>query len=243
MARIETTRIEAISNRALERLYPEAFADPNSSWQQRKSAQTRIALLEATLECFQRLGYARTTTQAIADITKISRGTMIYHFPTKLDLISAAIDYAFYKRMEHYLQEIRQLPPERREDIDLATEIFGKSINNSEFGALLELMMAARTDSELRSLLAPKAKRFEQLWTEEMAGVFVKFKGDRKLIEMVTDFANAINEGLLISSWLWNISEKRQAEIRTLAAKVIRLMRDGRLDQLENIEPKVRKKK
>jgi len=38
-----------------------------SGWQARKSAATRLQIVEATLRCFSKLGYFHTTTPAIAD--------------------------------------------------------------------------------------------------------------------------------------------------------------------------------
>ena len=50
-------------------------------WQAEKSAMTRSAILEATIQCLLELGYANTTTALIANYAGVSRGAMMHHFP------------------------------------------------------------------------------------------------------------------------------------------------------------------
>ena len=66
--------------RALAELEPEGLAADGNGWQQRKSAQTRVAILEAAIDCLAKHGYARTTTQLIAQVAEISRGAMLEDF-------------------------------------------------------------------------------------------------------------------------------------------------------------------
>lgn len=47
------------------------------NWQARKSASTRLQIVEATLRCFVKLGYFHTTTPAIAEEASLSRGAPI----------------------------------------------------------------------------------------------------------------------------------------------------------------------
>jgi AcrR family transcriptional regulator len=45
-----------------------------------KSAQTRARLIEATIRCIVKLGYAGTTTPQVAAEAGLSRGAMLHHF-------------------------------------------------------------------------------------------------------------------------------------------------------------------
>jgi len=78
------TEAEAVSGMAtgLAVLEPEGLDSHGQGWQQRKSIQTRIAILEAAIDCLERQGYARTTTQMIAQTARISRGAMLHHYAT-----------------------------------------------------------------------------------------------------------------------------------------------------------------
>src|SRR2546422_625418 len=98
----------------LSELEPEGLDPGGQGWQQRKRIQTRIAILEAAIDCLERHGYARTTTQMIAQTADISRGAMLHHYSTKQELIAAVIDYTFYKRMEQFIARISDLSEEAR---------------------------------------------------------------------------------------------------------------------------------
>src|SRR5262245_34796413 len=90
----------------LEDLAPEGLTPDGPGWQQQKSAQARVAILDAAIDCLEKYGYAQTTTQLIAKSASISRGAMLHHYATKQDLIAAVIDYAVYKRAERFLAAI-----------------------------------------------------------------------------------------------------------------------------------------
>ncbi|MGI9162357.1 MAG: TetR/AcrR family transcriptional regulator [Mycobacterium sp.] len=57
--------------------------------QQRES--TRRAIVAATLTSLARRGYAGTTIASIAGDIGLSRGAMLHHFPTKVELVTGAI--------------------------------------------------------------------------------------------------------------------------------------------------------
>lgn len=80
--------------RFLAHFEPEGVAPEGPGWQQRKSAQTRVGILEAAIDRLAKHGYARTTTQMIAETAGVSRGAMLHHYPTKSELIKSIIRLA-----------------------------------------------------------------------------------------------------------------------------------------------------
>jgi len=60
---------------------------PNTNSSSKKKARQRI--LEAAAESFQTLGYARTTTQGIADKAEVAEVTLFRHFGDKQKLFQA----------------------------------------------------------------------------------------------------------------------------------------------------------
>src|SRR5579859_4164701 len=144
-----TSAMDDISLRVLAQLEPEGLDAEGQSWQQRKSVQTRVTILEAAIDCLQKHGYARTTTQLIAEMAGISRGAMLHHYATKQDLIASVIDYTFYKRMESFIERIKALSEPQRVQEQAGIELYWQSVLTREFAAYLELMVAARTDPEL----------------------------------------------------------------------------------------------
>mgnify|MGYP001813421858 CR=1 FL=1 len=75
------------------------------TWQQTKSENTRSAVLEAAVDCFYDLGYANTTTEKISRRAGVSRGAMLHHFPTRFDLIKAAVEHLNELRLATFADE------------------------------------------------------------------------------------------------------------------------------------------
>ena len=60
--------------------------------QAERSDAMRRRVLDATLECLQKDGYARTTVGRIIEVAGVSRGAPLHHFPSKSALIAAAAE-------------------------------------------------------------------------------------------------------------------------------------------------------
>ncbi len=212
----------------LAELEPEGLATAGQGWQQRKSIQTRIAILEAAIDCLEKHGYARTTTQMIAQTAEISRGAMLHHYATKQDLIAAVIDYTFYKRMEQFAGRINELTEEARVQEHAGIELYWQSVVSREFTAYLELSVASRTDDELREIFLPKAKQFVRIERLKVLQVFPEWNDKLELFELCMDFCIAGMEGLLLNREVWE-GEERLALLRSLISQTILGLRDGRL--------------
>src|SRR5689334_24666698 len=68
--------------------------------QQERSAAMRKRLLDATIDCLVRYGYAGTTTTRVTELAGVTRGAQVHHFPTRTDLITAAVRHLAAKRAE-----------------------------------------------------------------------------------------------------------------------------------------------
>lgn len=122
--------------------------------QAERTAATRARLLDATIECLEDVGYARTTTTLIAERAGVSRGAQLHHFPSKAALVAEAVDHLARRRIDEARREAAKLPASGdrvRTTLDLIWE--GQA--GGLFNATLELWVAARTDIELREKLAP----------------------------------------------------------------------------------------
>src|SRR5204862_5492808 len=59
--------------------------------QAERSAATQALLLDATIDSLVEVGYANTTTTGIAERAGVSRGAQMHHFPSKGELVAAAV--------------------------------------------------------------------------------------------------------------------------------------------------------
>ena len=58
----------------------------------------RARLLEATVELLVERGFAGTSTTLVSDRAGVSRGAQLHHFPTKNDLVVAAVEHLTERR-------------------------------------------------------------------------------------------------------------------------------------------------
>ncbi len=215
-------------NDALLTLEPDGLAAAGQGWQQRKSIQTRIAILEAAIDCLETHGYARTTTQMIAARARISRGAMLHHYATKQELVEAVIDYTFFKRMEQFVAGIGDLSEQARVREQAGIELYWQSVCTREFAACLELAVAARTDAELRDIYLPKARRFSQVERETVLKAFPEWQDKLPVYELAMDFCIASMEGLLLNREVWNAPGRKRL-LRRFISQAILALRDGDL--------------
>jgi AcrR family transcriptional regulator len=211
------------SLRVLAQLEPDGLDAEGQSWQQRKSVQTRITILEAAIDCLQQHGYGRTTTQLIAEVAGISRGAMLHHYATKQDLIASVIDYTVYKRMALFLEGIHALKDAARIDEMEGIEISWRSMMGREFAAYLELAIAARTDAELAAIFLPKARRYDQTELAEIIRAFPEWADDPEGYALAMDYVNAALEGLVINRDIWG--EANQQAVCRFVGRTVAMLR------------------
>lgn len=215
--------------RLLATFEPEGLGPEGPGWQQRKSAQTRVGILEAAIDCLASHGYARTTTQLIAETAKISRGAMLHHYPTKGALIEAIIAYCFYKRMQMLGDGVKNISEMQRIQEFAGLEILWRSFFTREHRAYLELNIASRTDAEVREFFVPQARRFMRVWREQGVKTFPEWAGDPVRLARAGDLVEAVLEGLALNRETWD-SPERIARVRAFLRQMIELIYVGKLN-------------
>ena len=144
--------------------------------QAERTATTRGALLDATVECLVERGYRRVTTTEVAHRAGVSPGALLHHFPTKADLLCAAVGHLFDQRNEEFRKTMADLEP-GADRADAAIDLLWSSFSGPTFVAWLELWVGARTDPEIaaavvrldREFVASSEAIFRELFAEETA--------------------------------------------------------------------------
>ena len=130
--------------------------------QEERSATTRGALLDATIDCLVEYGYANLTTTRVVERAGVSRGAQVHHFPTKAELVAEAVRHLATRRMEEFLQMMPRLPRSEERRVAVILDSLWEVHTSPLFVAALELWVAARTDPELRASLASVEAEVEQ---------------------------------------------------------------------------------
>lgn len=74
--------------------------------QEERRAATQSVLLDATIHCLGRDGYAATSISAITKQAGVSRGALLHHYPTKNELIAHAILHFYRQRLSRFKTQL-----------------------------------------------------------------------------------------------------------------------------------------
>jgi AcrR family transcriptional regulator len=126
---------------------------PGPRTQTERRAATRAALLDASIECLVEDGYANTTTRRIAERAGVTPGALQHHFATKAELLGQAIRHA---RQGFGTEMLAHGPPDApsiQARCELTLDRMWEVHRGPFFQASTELLVAARTDADLRATL------------------------------------------------------------------------------------------
>ncbi|RVW01506.1 TetR/AcrR family transcriptional regulator [Rhodococcus spongiicola] len=186
--------------------------------QQDRSRVTRQRLLEATVDSLVEFGWSATTVAVVAQRAGVSRGAAQHHFPTREDLITAALEFMFDSRMEQARREVTELP----EGNGRTEAVIGRLVDyytGTLFKAALQVWTAAAADPELRARILPLEERFGRVAHRtaiESLGVDDSDPTVRRLVQATLDLAR----GLGLADILTDDSRRRTEIVRCWSAQL-----------------------
>ena len=125
-------------------------AKPVRRTQAERSNTTRTALLDAAIGCLNELGYGATSTVVVAARAGVSRGAMLHHFPSKADLMLAALEHVLDLNHAYFSQALADIedPWERYAALpDMRWQL----ALQPQGTALMEILVGARSDEAVRT--------------------------------------------------------------------------------------------
>ena len=163
-----------------------------SRLQEERSAETRRRLIDATVECLFERGYAGITTAEIAERAGVSKGAQLHHFPTKDQLVIAALEHLFELRVaaSSSLETIRRLPKDPYKRLAAIIDMLVPVYRDKVFYAWLELVVASRTDLALREALKGASERFSNRVREIWKELFGSPSGTPERFRLLDQFIN-----------------------------------------------------
>jgi len=204
---------------------PEAKFDPVRAprTQQQRREETRRALLDAAVESLIEVGFARTTTLEVQRRADVSRGALLHHFPSKAELLVAAVDHLAEMRARELKAFASQLPSdsekpgrgERGEDgaggapvpgsdarTDAVLGLLWQCFSGTFFKVSMELRTAARTDPELRRVLIVAERSLRDRIVAQSRTLFGRAVAEHPGLERALDLTLQLMIGAAMSSVL-----------------------------------------
>jgi AcrR family transcriptional regulator len=178
-----------------------------------RSQATRQEIIDAAIDCFLAIGYARTTTTEIAQMSGYTRGAVQYYFPTTRHVLKASIDYLTKQWLDSYMTAAGNAPP-GTDYIDYAVDTLWRFVNDRLFLAWQELVFASRTDKELRKIIMPAAAKFEQLRRSMGQANFPDFhEASVTKFQRNRDTLRFVLEGIMSTVITYQKQERIQAQL------------------------------
>ncbi|MFF0458252.1 TetR/AcrR family transcriptional regulator [Nocardia africana] len=129
---------------------------------QDRSRATRQRLLEATIDCLAEMGWAAATVAVVAERAGVSRGAAQHHFPTREDLITAALEYMFDTWMAQSKAEAAAVT-EVAQGVGRTEAVVAQLVESYTtplFKAALQVWTHAAADPVLRERIVPLEAHF-----------------------------------------------------------------------------------
>lgn len=180
----------------------------------------RQRLLEATVEVLVERGFSGTSTTLVSERAGVSRGAQLHHFPTRNDLVVAAVEHLTERRGAE-LAETLATVPRGKGRTRAVVRLLGDHFTSPVFTAALELWVAARTDPALLAAVAPLEQRVGReahRLTVEALGVDEQRPGNRELVQATLDLVRGLGlaatitddtrrRGRILDQWAQTLDE------------------------------------
>ncbi|MCP5183810.1 MAG: TetR/AcrR family transcriptional regulator [Pseudomonadales bacterium] len=177
-----------------------------------KSRETRTRILRAAVDCLADTGYAATSTNAVAARAGLTRAALLYHFPSKAQLIEATVHFVTRRRVE--MQEEWQVDLPRDADFPVRSlESAWAQLQTPEFRAFSELSVAARTDAALAVVFHAAMTAFDLARRDMARRLAQPAVLNAPGFDLRRDIARFLMEGLAQQEGMTFDRERRFAEL------------------------------
>jgi AcrR family transcriptional regulator len=178
------------------------------------------ALLEAAFDSLVDVGFARTTTTEVTRRAGVSLGAMLHHFPTKADLLAAAVGHVMRRRQDEFRKAMADVPPSA-DRLNAAIDLMWAAFQGPTFFAWLELWVAARTDRELAGTVREMEAEYDRANREILRELFPADEyGDTERLEVGLRFVVALLDGVALRGIVVKPVDARPVDLlKTLAAR------------------------
>jgi AcrR family transcriptional regulator len=167
-----------------------------------RRSETQAAILSAAIDLLAEHGYAGFSASGVAARAGVSRGAQEHYFPTRQALMAAATRYAMREAVEHARSLART--------VGESTDPVAKFLKDSEhfffrpvFRAMVEIMIAARSDRALARILNPVVTEARQtlngIWIDTLGAAGYPRDSAQRFIELTHYLLRGV---FLVDTWL-----------------------------------------
>jgi AcrR family transcriptional regulator len=181
---------------------PPATGKDRPSGNDLRVAKTKARIIAAVVQCLDEVGYSETSINRVQGLAGVSRGALTHHFPSKIEMM--------VETLERLLDPVRgQInPPTHAPDAlgramagpggiaDDLERLWYKVLNTVEGRALVEILVAARTDRELGARIGPSLTAYNRQINANIQGFYAAATGDDNDVAMLWTICRTFLRGL-----------------------------------------------
>jgi AcrR family transcriptional regulator len=185
-----------------------------------KSRRTRTRILDQAARLVREIGYANANNAVIAEAAGLTRGAMLYHFPTRESLIEGLVDHLAAQADVLFAEAARNRAP-GADVAEHAIDAYWRLLHTPPLTTMRELRSAARTDMAVRDRLAPVTAAFDRAEPESVMALFQP--GSTPRSQAGRDLARFLLEGLANADLTYN-SEVRAQRLIGMLKRIVRVL-------------------
>jgi len=178
-----------------ETLPAEAERRPTRAQQR---AATRLAILDATVQCLAEDGYGALTTRAVAERAGVAQSTLMHHFETREGLLVEAVSALALRLADQALEEIDLSALRRAEQREAVLDQAWREFTSPRAVAAAELWVAAWNEPELAATLRDLEQRLGAIITTTAAALFPDQADDPRFPALI-DATVSLIRGLVMA--------------------------------------------
>jgi AcrR family transcriptional regulator len=163
--------------------------------QAERSAATRAALLSAAADSLVEDGYAALSTRRVAERAGVSQSAQMHHFPTRAAFVAEAVGQMTARLIDELPSRVPPASSGRGGRIGAVLDQLWAIHTGPVFQASLELVVAARTDPELRESVAGLTRAIDRMIAASAEDLFPGF-AERQGAPELLDLTLATMRGL-----------------------------------------------
>jgi AcrR family transcriptional regulator len=207
--------------------------EPRLSRDEQKSSHSmRENLIDAAVECLIELGVAGTTTLAVQRKAEVSRGALLYHFPTHATLLAATVA-ELVERNERAVLHSRAELRASRDKLETAIRSLAFAARQPSYLAELELWAVARTDNVLKQALMTAERAAKRDLDRVYASLFGEWAASEAYDDVVSLTLHLVR-GLAVSENIRVSAQRRERLITAWTSAVRMMLRNGAQNKESN---------
>jgi AcrR family transcriptional regulator len=134
---------------------------PARTRKQEQTAQAKHKICRAVVSCLDEFGYAETSINRVQAGAGVSRGALTHHFPSKEEMMVETVERLLDPVRDPLGAGKSRSHAERQDSVESdLMRLWSKAVNTPEGRALVEILVAARTDTRLQRRIAPSLARY-----------------------------------------------------------------------------------